>query len=458
MPQPGLIAIDATTLLRWATLAPVGIIRLERMIVADFLAHFGTGVVFVKFTDGSYRRLEPAERQTVDDLCGGAAATKHVESQPVPHGTGRSGAAKHRARMLARRALLRSPEPLQPLLFQSITANAALVLAAARLVKNSRGGIEGRIARIRTGGQHRGNDLEGVQDLIILGLGWEYLDYEYLYSLKLHAGIRIHMPAFDLIPIVDPQLNPGQSSLVHRHYTEMAHFCHQIICISHATEQAVKALYQYEQLPQPKLDVVQLPSFLSAEDAPSQPSPLVPAVPFVLYVSTIEIRKNHILLLKLWLELIRAGRIMPRLLFVGRRGWLVDDVYHYAESNAELRPFVSILHDVPDADLASLYQHCLFTVFPSRTEGWGLPITESLSMGKICVHSTDPAQVEASQGLMPALHPDDFMAWRHELLRLIDNEQYRVSLEKSIAGTFVRKTPDAYCQEFRMAVVGTSDE
>ncbi len=458
MPQPGLIAIDVTTLLRWATLAPVGIIRLERMIVADFLAQFDAGVMFVKFTDGSYRRLEPAERRTVDDLCRGPAATDHVESQPVPRGVGRRSAVKHRARMLARRALLRSPEPLRPLLFQSITANAALVLATARLVRDSRGGIEGRIARLRSGEARHGNDLDGVRDLIILGLGWEYLDYEYLYNLKLQAGIRIHMPAFDLIPIVDPQLNPGQSSLVHRHYTEMAHICHQIICISHATEQAVRALYRYEQLPQPTLEVVQLPSFLSATDAPLQPSPLVPPVPFVLYVSTIEIRKNHILLLKLWLELIRAGRPMPRLVFVGRRGWLVDDVYHYAESNAELRPFVSILHDVPDADLASLYQHCLFTVFPSRTEGWGLPITESLSMGKICVHSTDPAQVEASQGLMPALHPDDFMTWRHELLRLIDDEPYRDSMEGNIAGTFVRKTPETYCQEFRMAVVGTSDE
>lgn len=456
MPPLGLIAIDATTLLRWAKLAPVGIIRLERMIVADFLTQFDARVMFVKFTDGAYRRLEPAERRTVDDLCCGATAANHVESQPVPHGGGRSSAAKHGARMLARRALLRSPEPLRPLLFQSITANAALVLATARLVRDSRGGIEGRIARIGARGQHRENDLQGVHDLIILGLGWEYLDYEYLYNLKLQAGIRIHMPAFDLIPIVDPQLNPGQSSLVHRHYTEMAHICHQIICISHATEQAVRALYQYEQLPQPTLDVVQLPSFLSAADAPAQRSPLVPTVPFVLYVSTIEIRKNHILLLKLWLELIRAGHTMPRLVFVGRRGWLVDDVYHYAESNAELRPFVSILHDVPDADLASLYQHCLFTVFPSRTEGWGLPITESLSMGKVCVHSTDPAQVEASQGLMPALHPDDFMAWRHELLRLIDDEPYRVSMEANIAGTYVSKSPDAYCREFRLAVVGHS--
>ena len=86
MPPLGLIAIDATTLLRWAKLAPVGIIRLERMIVADFLTQFDARVMFVKFTDGAYRRLEPAERRTVDDLCCGATAANHMEPQPMPHG------------------------------------------------------------------------------------------------------------------------------------------------------------------------------------------------------------------------------------------------------------------------------------------------------------------------------------------------------------------------------------
>jgi glycosyltransferase involved in cell wall biosynthesis len=50
-------------------------------------------------------------------------------------------------------------------------------------------------------------------------------------------------------------------------------------------------------------------------------------------------------------------------------------------------------------------------VFPSLYEGWGLPVVESLALGKPCICSTAPAVVEAAQGFAIAIDPEDAPAW-----------------------------------------------
>ncbi len=170
--------------------------------------------------------------------------------------------------------------------------------------------------------------------------------------------------------------------------------------------------------------------------------------PFVLSVSTVEIRKNHLLLAKIWVECIREGIDLPRLVIVGRIGWDVDELLRWVAHAPELDGKVDIVSDVDDDELVHLYRDALFTVFPSRIEGWGLPVTESLTYGRVCVHSTDPAQLEASQGLMPAIHPDDFVGWKAEIVRLARDEEYRTSLERAMVEQYSPRTPAEYCQAF----------
>ena len=56
-------------------------------------------------------------------------------------------------------------------------------------------------------------------------------------------------------------------------------------------------------------------------------------------------------------------------------------------SSPELNAQVSLLSRLPEEDLACLYRNCLFTLYPSHYEGWGLPVTESLSWGKAALIS-----------------------------------------------------------------------
>jgi glycosyltransferase involved in cell wall biosynthesis len=64
-------------------------------------------------------------------------------------------------------------------------------------------------------------------------------------------------------------------------------------------------------------------------------------------------------------------------------------------NTANLDGKLVIIENPTDAELAQLYQGCLFTLFPSFFEGWGLPVTESLAFGKPCLTSNSTSLPEA---------------------------------------------------------------
>lgn len=106
---------------------------------------------------------------------------------------------------------------------------------------------------------------------------------------------------------------------------------------------------------------------------------------FVLFVGTIEPRKNHELAFAAWLSLIRkfGSEKVPPLICVGNKGWLHESIYMALGRSELLQSRVEIFAKLSDVELDALYKSCLFTVYPSALEGWGLPVTESLCYGKV---------------------------------------------------------------------------
>ncbi len=98
-----------------------------------------------------------------------------------------------------------------------------------------------------------------------------------------------------------------------------------------------------------------------------------------------------------WLNLLgrHNARKIPKLVCVGRNGWLNHEIYQRLESYNQLARHVSILSDLSDGELALLYRSCLFTIYPSFYEGWGLPVTESLCYGKAVITSDNSSLPEA---------------------------------------------------------------
>jgi glycosyltransferase involved in cell wall biosynthesis len=136
---------------------------------------------------------------------------------------------------------------------------------------------------------------------------------------------------------------------------------------------------------------------------------------YVLLVSTIELRKNHRLLVRVWQRLLErhGANLVPNLIFAGKIGWLVEDLLADLEASNYLNGKIILLRSLSDAQLQQAYRSCLFTVFPSLCEGWGLPVAESLAHGKFCVASNHTAIPEAGGNLIDYFDPlneDDALA------------------------------------------------
>ena len=129
---------------------------------------------------------------------------------------------------------------------------------------------------------------------------------------------------------------------------------------------------------------------------------------FVLCVCTLEVRKNHLLLLDVWNNLyVKYGDELPSLILVGKWGWKIKPLRARLQQSRYVQGKIVILGSLTEARLAYLYQNCLFTVFPSFVEGWGLPVGESLSFGKPCIASSTSSIPEVGGDLVRYIDPYD---------------------------------------------------
>lgn len=124
---------------------------------------------------------------------------------------------------------------------------------------------------------------------------------------------------------------------------------------------------------------------------------------FILYVGTVEPRKNLVGLLRALALLKTGGTFRPSLVIVGRKGWLFDSVF--AEMSAS-----SVTNDViytgfiPDEDLVAVYSMARAFVYPSLYEGFGLPCIEAMATGCPVVTSNRGALLEVTGDA--AVHAD----------------------------------------------------
>jgi glycosyltransferase involved in cell wall biosynthesis len=121
-------------------------------------------------------------------------------------------------------------------------------------------------------------------------------------------------------------------------------------------------------------------------------------VPRVLCVGTIEGRKNHLALLEACEALWAEGRQFElQLLGLARADTAGPALAKIAALKSAGRP---LLHHgaAADPELHAAYRRCAFTVYPSFTEGFGLPVLESLQHGKPCLCSARGALGESARG------------------------------------------------------------
>ena len=159
---------------------------------------------------------------------------------------------------------------------------------------------------------------------------------------------------------------------------------------------------------------------------------------YVLMVSTIEPRKNHVGAFGAWLKLVaRYGSAkIPTLVCVGGQGWLNDAVHMMIRRHRVLRKKVVLLSGIADADLDLLYRHAMFTLYPSLYEGWGLPVTESLCHGRVPAISSNSSLPEAGGSFAVYFDPTDPASIADAIAPLVLDTASRRPAEQRITRDF----------------------
>ncbi|HEX5424509.1 MAG TPA: glycosyltransferase family 1 protein [Candidatus Acidoferrales bacterium] len=163
---------------------------------------------------------------------------------------------------------------------------------------------------------------------------------------------------------------------------------------------------------------------------------------FVLFVSTIEPRKNHVLVFNAWLELLRrhGAEKCPKLVCVGQRGWLNGAAHACLAANGELVRHVAILSKVSDLVLGELYKGCICTLYPSLYEGWGLPVTESLCFRKVPVVSRVASLTEAGGAFAEYFDVNSESGFLEAVERMVFDSATRLRRERKIRAEFRPRT------------------
>ncbi|MBI1937116.1 MAG: glycosyltransferase family 4 protein [Ignavibacteriales bacterium] len=141
---------------------------------------------------------------------------------------------------------------------------------------------------------------------------------------------------------------------------------------------------------------------------------------FMLFVGSIEKRKNIISLIKIAVELNNKGIDLP-LILIGKPGYGFEECKKFIDKNYR---FVRYLDFVNDNDLVYLYNKALVFVFPSLYEGFGIPPLEAMQCGTpvIASNTSSLPEVIGDGGIL--LDPDDISAFVNEIMKLYNNKDY----------------------------------
>jgi len=275
--------------------------------------------------------------------------------------------------------------------------------------------------------------------LLCLGATWTLSHVEATSALR-QQGIRVIRMIYDLIPTLKPQWvskNHVQkiTSWVRSVLTESEH----VLTISEFSKKEIVQYCTECRFPAPALSIVRLGDVIDSTNATGLPSPLprfVPKRPFFLCVSTLDVRKNQRILYDVWSLLAGLDPAhCPDLLCVGTPHPVVDFI-HEMIADRSVNRHIHLLQGIEDWELQWYYKNCLATIYPSKYEGWGLPVAESLAFGRLCLASNATSMPEISCDLPEFFEPHDAAKLLELVRRVVADPDWVKQREKIIRESF----------------------
>lgn len=241
--------------------------------------------------------------------------------------------------------------------------------------------------------------------VLVLGGIWHGTFAEDMASEKKKRGFTFVHIVHDMIPVVVPQCVVEDMPDVFASYKEkIFSTADGLVINSQSSKKDAETFMKTRGIKPPKSIVFRL-----ADERPTnekeQAVTGLKSGEFILMLGTVEGRKNPWLLYYAYKQALREGTKLPKLVIAGRRGWLVDDFLYTVARDPDVKDKIVVLDGVSNAERAWLFNHCMFTVWTSFYEGWGMPVAESLTYGKVCISSDQPAMPEIGGKLVEYFSP-----------------------------------------------------
>jgi glycosyltransferase involved in cell wall biosynthesis len=426
--------IDATLPLRWGPHPPVGIPRVETALIRQALRWKASPIRFFTVdSQGRGQTLNEAELRYLRRLVDGELP------QPV-EGEGSS----YPARLWKVLSIMRSAPVVFGREFDRVSAIFVSGSEKRRGIKFQLSKTAIRLFKLIK--SYPRPNRAGTKDPLKDGNAVCFLSSASVHEIasrKLTGEIRsgVFTIMHDLIPIDFPQyVGPHHARGFVRNMEWQLENSHLLVCVSKYTADRVRCHAAVSNPGRiPEVAVASPGAFLKegVADRNGSPDRQAKGRKFVLYCSTIEIRKNHILLLKVWHRLLPLlGDRLPMLVFCGRWGWMYDELVAFLAQHPELREHVQFRSNLTDRQLAGLYRGAEFSVYPSAVEGWGLGAAECLDFGLPVLISDAPSLTEATQGLMPTIPARDLEAWCAAVARACTDPAWLGELRATIASRY----------------------
>lgn len=436
--------MNVTTSANWKR-PPVGIVRVEHSLSTELQKIYGENFRYCIWHENAFVELPSlslGDEQTTETQ--GKINNRQIKQESELPPIYPLLQKKQALIALAQVGLSLTPHKIRPhinRLLYSMKPLAARLLARGRQAFLAR-----RHSKAITAGSPAGQHAENCQagrifspgDVFIsVGLDWDYPYYKHFYYFKKDLQVKMVTCCYDLIPVLYPQYCVGSvAGIFTSYFLEIADGSDLVLCISKQSEKDLHDLLNRTGGARVKTHVFPLgDNVLTARsnDISTQISEVCKS-PFILFVSSIERRKNHEVLYRAYHLLCSEGKghELPKLLFVGMPGWGVNDLLKDIEFDPLTQGLIVQLNHVTDSELRTLYEAALFCVFPSFYEGWGLPVGEALSMGKAVIASAQGSLPEVGGDLVCYADPWDPREWADKMFRMATEVQWREAWMKKI--------------------------
>jgi glycosyltransferase involved in cell wall biosynthesis len=213
----------------------------------------------------------------------------------------------------------------------------------------------------------------------------------------------------DLIPITHPKFcRPGEGTRHRARMRSVLDCALGIVFNSADTREAMEEFSASEGKPMPKSVV----AWLGIEERPKPARVAARQRPYFLTIGTIEARKNHLMLLRIWERLVaQMGGAAPELVIIGQRGWEADDVFDLLDRSPQLAGHVRELGRCDDATMRATLEGARALLMPSFVEGFGIPVIEALQSGTPVIASDLAVYREFASGIPLYIDAQNGQGW-----------------------------------------------